>query len=420
MLGSLFALANESTGKLFALANESTGKLLALANESTGKLFALANESTGKLFALANESTRVPAQVAVSLPANTRQTEPMLPANLTEAQIYRHVHQLLNDHEKMLGDSTRNRAFFQALQAHVTTDSVVLDIGAGFGVWAITAAKLGAKKVVALDSNELLMGVIKQLAKECGVEDRVEPICGYSTDVALAREFDIVVSETIGFDGFDEAIVTVMSDARRRFLKPGGVLIPGELSLWCAAGHWQEKPLPQALPFAFTHFNKLNRNAPLRLHDGIELALLTPPKQLISANLYHAHEPFDLTQLRAEWPLSAAANAANCVLVWVQSQLSDNVLLSTRETTSWTPLLYRFERSESAMESLAFTVAFAPETPRWQVTHAGVSGEQTRHYSPKLAAQSILRDLGDGELSVSALGMQLIDALAGKSDSGNR
>jgi type I protein arginine methyltransferase len=336
----------------------------------------------------------------------------MLPADLTEAQIYRHAHQLLNDHEKMLADKARNRAFYQALEAKVRADSVVLDIGAGFGVWAITAAKLGAKRVVALDSNELLLGVIQQLSKECGVADRVQTICGYSTTINLPREFDLVVSEIIGFDGFDEAIVAVMRDARRRFLKPAGLLIPESLSLWCAGVRWSEKRLPQALPFEFASFATLNRHAPLRLHDGVEVVLQSQPIQLISANLYSAEEPVDLTNLKATWTLDDAASEPldqiNGVLVWVQSQLSPDVSLSTRDTTSWTPVLYRFENGPKQLKNLTFTLAFAPETVRWGVIFDGMEPKQ---YSPQLAAKHLLHQLRDSQVPVSALGSQLIDAL---------
>ena len=143
-----------------------------------------------------------PSEIQDAIEASTTYLAP----NISEAQVYNHVRQLLNDHEKMLADGARNKAFYQALAERVNSESVVLDIGAGFGIWAITAARLGAKKVVAVESNELLIGVIKKIARECGVGDRVQPVFGYSTQIALAREFDIVVSETIGFDGFDEAI----------------------------------------------------------------------------------------------------------------------------------------------------------------------------------------------------------------------
>jgi SAM-dependent methyltransferase len=351
----------------------------------------------------------------------------MLPNNLTESQLYCHAHQLLNDHEKMLADQVRNNAFYQALEKHVRADSVVLDIGAGFGVWAITAAKLGARKVVAIDSNELLMGVIKKLAQDCGVGDRVHPICGYSTEIDLPREFDIVVSETIGFDGFDESIVSVMRDARARFLKPGGVLIPASLSLWCKAVRYVEKPLPHALPFAFKHFEVLNRHAPIRVYaneqrqfvfpgHSIEQALLdrTAAKRLISADLYQGTVPFDLTQLSATWNAAEvpfALSEVNGVLVWVESELASGVLLSTLDTSSWTPTLYRFEGAQKPSSVLRFNLAFTDGTVCWQVDREGEKWQETKQYSPQVALKHLVQDLSTSGLDISAIGLQLIRAL---------
>jgi ubiquinone/menaquinone biosynthesis C-methylase UbiE len=356
------------------------------------------------------------------------EAQPMFPNNLSEAQLYRHAQQLLNDHEKMLADHVRNKAFYQALEKHVAADSVVLDIGAGFGVWAITAAKLGAKKVVAIDSNELLMGVIKKLAQDCGVADRVHPICGYSTQIDLPREFDIVVSETIGFDGFDEAIVAVMSDARARFLKPGGVLIPASLSLCCKAVRYIEKPLPQALPFAFEHFHALNRHAPIRLTTNEQCQLVlsgqiieqlslasSATKQLISADLYQATLPFDLTQLTATWnadDLPGELSELNGVLVWVESELAPGVLLSTLDTSSWTPLLYRFERAQKPSNVLCFNLSFTEDKIGWQVFRAGDNWQDTKQYSPGFAMKNLLQELGASGLDVSPIGLQLIGALS--------
>ena len=339
--------------------------------------------------------------------------------NISEAQVYNHVRTLLNDHEKMLADGERNRAFYQALAERVTTDSVVLDIGAGFGIWAITAARLGAKKVVAVESNELLVGVIKKIARECGVADRVQPVFGYSTQLALAREFDIVVSETIGFDGFDEAIVQVMSDARARFLKPGGVLIPEDLSLYCAPAHFKPSTyeLPAGMPLDLPYFAALNLHAPVRLVKKSDVQLLGARKRLITADLYQASEPFDLTSMRAAWEfpgdIVAASNvlatieAVNCFVVWVESRLSSHVRLSTRKTTSWTPVVYRFENREQRIKRVEFSLGFTAQTVDWRVAITGAQGLVSRQYSPKTAAQQILLDLAQSGEPISIEGQGL-------------
>jgi protein arginine N-methyltransferase 1 len=117
-------------------------------------------------------------------------------------------------------------------QKNVTRIPNVLDIGSGTGIWAIARCKARRRKeVVAIDMDELLVGVIRLLAAEHGSPTGVEAIWGNSFDIGLAREFDIVISETIGYLGYDENIVEIMADARRRFLKPGGKLIPETVSL---------------------------------------------------------------------------------------------------------------------------------------------------------------------------------------------
>src|SRR5262249_31393568 len=63
------------------------------------------------------------------------------------------AYELLKSHESMLADVRRNRAFHRALKSCVRSDTCVLDIGSGTGLWAIAAAKLGARRVVAIERN---------------------------------------------------------------------------------------------------------------------------------------------------------------------------------------------------------------------------------------------------------------------------
>jgi protein arginine N-methyltransferase 1 len=127
-----------------------------------------------------------------------------------EARLYDHVNRLLAGHEMLIGDANRNRLFYRALRKNVTGQSSVLDIGSGTGVWAVSAAMMGASRVVAIEQDQLLIGLIKRLARDNGVADRVEVVEGDSRQVLLAREFDVVISETIGNLGFDEQIVPIM------------------------------------------------------------------------------------------------------------------------------------------------------------------------------------------------------------------
>ena len=93
----------------------------------------------------------------------------------------------------LLADVRRNRAFERALAARVRPGASVLDLGAGTGVWAVTAARLGARRVVAVEREAVLVPVIEAFAREAGVQDRVEVVRADARRVRLRREFDVVV-----------------------------------------------------------------------------------------------------------------------------------------------------------------------------------------------------------------------------------
>ncbi|MBI3099863.1 MAG: 50S ribosomal protein L11 methyltransferase [Planctomycetes bacterium] len=85
---------------------------------------------------------------------------------IPDRKAYRRLQHLLPAHRTMLADPVRNRAFFEALRRSVTSRSRVLDVGAGTGIWAIAAARLGARRVVAIEKERLLIPLIRRLAEE--------------------------------------------------------------------------------------------------------------------------------------------------------------------------------------------------------------------------------------------------------------
>jgi 2-polyprenyl-3-methyl-5-hydroxy-6-metoxy-1,4-benzoquinol methylase len=331
----------------------------------------------------------------------------------SEAQLYEHLRNLWRDHEKMLRDRPRNRAFLQALQQRVKPGSIVLDIGAGQGIWAITAAKLGAKYVLAVDTDELLLGLIKRLARENGVGDIVFPRCGYSTSLQLEREFDVVVSEIIGVHGFDENIVQVLHDARERFLKPGGALITEQLSLHVALGRIAE-PLsqPEASSLNFAHFAELGQSVPMPWTKRGQVELLSPPRRLINRELLSDSSPLHLDSLRARWRLSAPVHA-NCFVVWFRSRLAPDCTLSSRQTSSWRPVIYRIA-SDSPAREFDLELAYLASGAQWQVRRDGGCVE---HYSLRGACTSLITELVHCGEPVSAVGMGLFAGISARINS---
>lgn len=171
-----------------------------------------------------------------------------------DALFYQHMQEMLRYHQFMLRDEERNKIFYEALERLVTSDTRVLDIGSGSGVWAIAAARLGAKSVTAIESNPIMIPLIMAHAAENGVADRIKIVNGLSLDVNLKHKYDLIVSETIGNQAFDENIVPTMVDARQRFLAKGGVLFR------CAAAHRRagcpDIHCMSQVPAHLTNFNK--------------------------------------------------------------------------------------------------------------------------------------------------------------------
>ena len=141
----------------------------------------------------------------------------------------------LGAHQTMLADKKRTVAFYNALKESIIPGkSIVLDIGTGTGILAMMAAKLGAKRVFAVEASPII-NLAREIADDNGFAKKIKFIRGYSTNLSLKNtKADIIVSETIGFTGLEENIVDIMFDAKRRFGHKETILIPSGISVCCA------------------------------------------------------------------------------------------------------------------------------------------------------------------------------------------
>jgi len=140
---------------------------------------------------------------------------------------------------RMLADRARTDAYVAALERAVKPGSVVLDIGTGTGLFALVAARLGARRVYAVDPADAIR-VARQVARDNGLQDRVEFIQGLSTAIELPEKADVVVADLRGVLPTFQALVTSLADARERHLAPGGVLIPHGDTILAAPVEWPE------------------------------------------------------------------------------------------------------------------------------------------------------------------------------------
>ena len=297
-----------------------------------------------------------------------------------------HTHQIFRGHQELLDDAVRNRAFYAALRKRVTADSAVLDIGAGTGIWAIAAAMMGARRVVAIEKDAQLTALIHNLVRENGVQDRVEVIEGDSRDIELAREFDVLISETIGNLGFDEQIVPTLIDAQKRFLKRRGVLIPSSIALVAAPACLKSlsKKIPSGVPVSCNYFNSLSLNIPVVLGNKSNLRIVSDRKEMIRVELATIRKPPELRNLAAHWKLKDTTDV-NCFAVWVEATLTEGVELSTLDTTSWSPIIYLIKPFIQGQGELEFKLDLSEKSNYWSASLSNRGSEETQAYSPVLA-----------------------------------
>ena len=140
---------------------------------------------------------------------------------------------LYDDFYGMLSDSVRMNAFRKAIDQAVKPGDVVVDLGAGTGILGFLAIRAGAAKVFAIEQSDSI-DLARAVAAKNGMSDRIVFLDKNSKDVTLPVQADVIVSETLGSFGVDENTVEFTIDARDRFLKPDGVLIPRGLRLYLA------------------------------------------------------------------------------------------------------------------------------------------------------------------------------------------
>jgi len=150
---------------------------------------------------------------------------------------------------RMIRDSVRTDAYAEALRRSVRTNSVVLDMGTGVGIWALLACQFGARKVYAVDPNDAIQ-IAREIAAANGYADRIEFVQELTTRVTLPEPADVIVTDMHGIVPMFEQSLPAIIDARRRLLAPGGKMIPEKDTLWAAPVQAPESYDNVVLPWA--------------------------------------------------------------------------------------------------------------------------------------------------------------------------
>ncbi len=180
-------------------------------------------------------------------------------------------------HHHMLQDTVRVMTYQSAISRHSRGCSVV-EVGCGTGILSIFAARAGARRVVAIEESEIA-SVAEKMFRANGCEGIVQLRRANSRDVVLDEPADLLIHEILGVDPFAENLIPFVLDARERFLRPGGRLLPSRVQVFCLGLEVEPRP-HRDKAYRLAEVAEVQRIYGLDLGPVIEVLAGTHPRQL--------------------------------------------------------------------------------------------------------------------------------------------
>ena len=307
----------------------------------------------------------------------------------------------VGEHLVYVSDPARIEAYRSAVARAVRDGILVADVGCGTGVLGLMCLQAGAARVYAIDSTSMI-DVARTTFSNAGLLERVVFTRSPSARTVLPERVDLVICDQVGYFGFDAGIVQCYADARRRFLKPGGMMIPARLRLYAApvesansyrqVASWEEDPVPPALRWVAEC--AANTRHAVRFKPA---ELLGPPVRLGEIDLYA--DDARLFSWNASLPIERSGTLHG-IAGWFECELAPGVWMTN------SPLAERpIQRPQALLpireaatvnegESLTVSVIAKPrdEILAWVVeTTSGRRFSQSTWHSAPLVAEQIER-----------------------------
>ena len=294
----------------------------------------------------------------------------------------------------MLADTPRMQAYVAAMRRAVKPGSSVLDLGCGPGVFALLACQLGARRVYAVEPDNVIQ-LARDAAHANGFANRIEFFQSMSTEITLPEPADVIVSDLRGVLPWYRNHIESIIDARTRLLAADGVLVPRRDVLWAAiveapdryqeiAGVWQEQgfDLSAAARVAVNNWRKTR----IEPHE-----LITKPVCWSTLD----YVGIDSASVRAEisWHVERAGTAHG-IAVWFDSMLIDDIGFSNAPGAPeliYGTGLFPFSRAVSVAEGDRIDVRLIADSMRgdyvwrWESDFPNVSFKQSTFFGVPLS-----------------------------------
>jgi protein arginine N-methyltransferase 1 len=298
-------------------------------------------------------------------------------------------------HRTLIADRVRNAAFEAALRAVIQKGvTTVADIGTGTGLLALMAAKLGAREVFLYEAAEVA-GVAAKVLKANGARNCHLIPC-HSTEMVDPPKVDVVVSETLGNYALEEHVIATLADAKKRFLKPGGVLIPRRIEQFVAPVI-SDRVQAEFAAWDATGFD---------LSVAKMMSLNNIYVRTFGAKELHEAKAWDSIELgtdgrsarkgEANWKLKAATTVYGFA-TWWSAELTPGILLSTAPDaprTHWEQLYFPLLQPIAAKAGDTIAVDLRSRTSAEAGTHVAWVATHRDGKGREMARQSLNLDKG--------------------------
>ena len=290
----------------------------------------------------------------------------------------------LHFYGQMLADSVRMDAYAAALRRTVKPDSVVMDLGSGPGVFSLLACKFGARRVYAVEPDNVI-GLAREAAAANGFADRIEFFEDLSFNITIHEPATVIISDLRGVLPWFQQHLPAIKDARERLLARGGVLIPHRDIVWAAPVEADDRYENLIGPWQHNKFG-LDLSSGNRRVTNSWRKTRFKPEQLLSEPIcwtmidYYKVENSDAS---AEISWRAARNGtAHGVAVWYDSDLIDGIGFSNHPRgpeliygTGFFPFSEPIEVSEGDRIKLRLSARFVQGDYVWRWDTDFFSGE---------------------------------------------
>jgi predicted nicotinamide N-methyase len=225
-------------------------------------------------------------------------------------------------------DGARNAAFAAALKRAVTAQTKVLEIGTASGMFAMMAARAGAKHVVTCETVPAIAEAAREIVALNGYAGRVRVVAKKSYDLDpdadMAGLADVLVSEVISNTLVAEHTLSIIEHAARVLLKPGARIIPARGVIRVALAHdamFHLARMDTIDGFDLSPFNRLAKSFYRLPRGDTRLTLLSAPVDLFVFD-FQSGGPFPAAT--AAKTLTSSGGRANGLAQWIALQMDES------------------------------------------------------------------------------------------------